>query len=96
MNDLDAGYLHKLSARSREGEVGAAEEATLHVGFEGEFGSHLVSPRSLTATYITRLVCVEGIVTKCSVVRPKVSKSVHYCPTTVRAACVWGVRCGTQ
>nr|DBA24328.1 TPA: hypothetical protein GDO54_012001 [Pyxicephalus adspersus] len=52
------------------------------VGFEGSFGAKHVTPRSLTAGYLGNLVCVEGIVTKCSLVRPKVMRSVHYCPAT--------------
>lgn len=31
---------------------------------------------------MSNLVCVEGIVTKLSLVRPKVVRSVHYCPAT--------------
>ena len=42
----------------------------------------MVSPRGLTSDLLSTLVCVEGIVTKVSLVRPKVVKSVHYCPTT--------------
>ena len=38
--------------------------------------------RTLTARNLGNLVCLEGIVTKCSLVRPKVVKSVHYCPAT--------------
>ncbi|KAL1022690.1 hypothetical protein UPYG_G00031070 [Umbra pygmaea] len=53
-----------------------------HVGFEGSFGTKHVSPRTLTARYLGNLVCVEGIVTKCSLVRPKITRSVHYCPAT--------------
>ncbi|XP_033856991.1 maternal DNA replication licensing factor mcm3-like [Acipenser ruthenus] len=53
-----------------------------HIGFEGSFGGKHVSPRTLTARFLGNLVCVEGIVTKCSLVRPKVTRSVHYCPTT--------------
>ncbi|XP_063309098.1 maternal DNA replication licensing factor mcm3 [Pelobates fuscus] len=52
------------------------------VGFEGSFGAKHVSPRTLTSVYLGSLVCVEGIVTKCSMVRPKVMRSVHYCPAT--------------
>ncbi|KAK3878636.1 hypothetical protein Pcinc_016737 [Petrolisthes cinctipes] len=51
-------------------------------GFEGSFGSKHVSPRTLNARHLGNLVCVEGIVTKCSLVRPKVVRSVHYCPAT--------------
>eukprot|EP00897_Mesotaenium_endlicherianum_P007885 jgi/Mesen1/7124/ME000369S06456 len=54
----------------------------LLVGFEGQFGFHKVTPRELMSSFLGTLVCVEGIVTKCSLVRPKVVKSVHYCPTT--------------
>uniref|UniRef100_A0A8C4QA97 DNA replication licensing factor MCM3 n=1 Tax=Eptatretus burgeri TaxID=7764 RepID=A0A8C4QA97_EPTBU len=52
------------------------------VGFEGSFGSKHASPRTLTSRLLGSMVCVEGIVTKCSLVRPKVVRSVHYCPTT--------------
>ncbi|XP_074644086.1 zygotic DNA replication licensing factor mcm3-like [Tubulanus polymorphus] len=52
------------------------------VGFEGSFGAKHVTPRSLTSRFLGNMVCVEGIVTKCSLVRPKVVRSVHYCPAT--------------
>ncbi|KAK6917209.1 MCM OB domain [Dillenia turbinata] len=52
------------------------------VGFDGPFVSRRVTPRDLLSSFIGSMVCVEGIVTKCSLVRPKVVKSVHFCPTT--------------
>lgn len=52
------------------------------IGFDGSFGAKHVTPRSLSAHFIGNMVCVEGIVTKCSLVRPKVVRSVHYCPQT--------------
>ncbi|XP_055640622.1 DNA replication licensing factor Mcm3 [Toxorhynchites rutilus septentrionalis] len=52
------------------------------VAFEGSFGNKHVTPRSLTSRYLGNLVCVEGIVTKVSLIRPKVVKSVHYCAAT--------------
>ncbi|XP_008225454.1 PREDICTED: DNA replication licensing factor MCM3 [Prunus mume] len=54
----------------------------LLVGFQGPFVSRRVTPRDLLSEYIGSMVCVHGIVTKCSLVRPKVVKSVHFCPTT--------------
>ncbi|KAL8173083.1 UNVERIFIED_CONTAM: MCM DNA helicase complex subunit [Gekko kuhli] len=53
-----------------------------YVGFEGSFGSKHVTPRTLTSQFLGSIVCVEGIVTKCSLVRPKIVRSVHYCPAT--------------
>ncbi|XP_021374912.1 zygotic DNA replication licensing factor mcm3-like isoform X1 [Mizuhopecten yessoensis] len=52
------------------------------VGFEGSFGAKHVTPRTLTSRFLGNMVCVEGIVTKCSLIRPKVVRSVHYCPNT--------------
>ena len=51
----------------------------IKIGIQGSFGSHHVSPRGLTATLLNCLVCVEGIVTKCSIVRPKVCTSCDDC-----------------
>lgn len=52
------------------------------VGIDGPFVSRRVTPRDLLSSFIGSIVCVEGIVTKCSLVRPKVVKSVHFCPKT--------------
>lgn len=52
------------------------------IGFQGSFGNKHNTPRSLTSKYLGNMVCVEGIVTKCSLIRPKIVRSVHYCPTT--------------
>ena len=61
----------KSPAYLKEGE-------SVRVGFEGQFGFHRVSPRELLSPFLGTLVQVEGIVTKCSVVRPKLVKSAHY------------------
>jgi len=58
------------------------EGQQVQVGFEGQFGFHKLTPRELLSPFLGSMVSVEGIVTKCSLVRPKVVKSVHYCPTT--------------
>ncbi|KAI4295415.1 hypothetical protein L6164_035463 [Bauhinia variegata] len=58
------------------------EGEQVNVGFEGPFVSRRVTPRDLLSEFIGSMVCVEGIVTKCSLVRPKVVKSVHFCPST--------------
>ncbi|GAB2279885.1 DNA replication licensing factor MCM3 2 [Dionaea muscipula] len=52
------------------------------IGFDGPFVSRRVTPRELMSEFIGSMVCVEGIVTRCSLVRPKVVKSVHFCPST--------------
>ncbi|XP_063079666.1 DNA replication licensing factor MCM3 [Engraulis encrasicolus] len=60
----------------------AKQHEEFFVGLEGSFGTRHVTPRTLTSRLLGSLVCVEGIVTKCSLVRPKVVRSVHYCPAT--------------
>ena len=58
------------------------EDQQIKVGIVGELGPHTVSPRTLLCAHMSKLVKVEGIVTKCSLVRPKLVKSVHYCEKT--------------
>ncbi|KAJ1631405.1 MCM2/3/5 family-domain-containing protein [Pavlovales sp. CCMP2436] len=60
----------------------SAEVDHFYVGVEGSFGANKVSPRGLMCHLLNQLVCVEGIVTRCSSVHPKVVKSVHYCAET--------------
>lgn len=52
------------------------------IGFVGSFGDHHVSPRTLRASHLGHMISLEGIVTRCSLVRPKMLKSIHYCPDT--------------
>ena len=58
------------------------EHKSFNVSFTGEFGPNKVSPRTLTSSLLGKLVQVRGIVTRCTLVRPKMVKSVHYCPAT--------------
>lgn len=50
----------------------------IQIGFEGSVGGNSVSPRGLLSNLLNSLVEVEGIVTKCSGVKPKLMRSVHY------------------
>ena len=58
------------------------KEESLHIDFRGMLGTHLVSPRGLTADLTNQYVGVQGIVTRISDVRPKLVYSVHYCDET--------------
>jgi DNA replication licensing factor MCM3 len=53
-----------------------------YIGLQGSFGENFVSPRSLSSRFLGKMICIEGIVTKCSMIRPKVARSVHYCEKT--------------
>jgi len=58
----------------------ALEHVDFFVGFEGSFGNHHVTPRTLITKFAGKLVCLGGIVTKCSLLRTKPVKTVHFCP----------------
>ncbi|PAA55316.1 hypothetical protein BOX15_Mlig023136g1 [Macrostomum lignano] len=62
-------------------EFGKSKEH-FFVGVEGSFGANHLTPRTLSASHLKQMVCIEGIVTKCSLVHPKIVRSVHYCPAT--------------
>lgn len=49
-----------------------------YCAYVGSFGEFACSPRTIRSNHLNHMVSLEGIVTKCSLVRPKVVKSVHY------------------
>lgn len=49
-----------------------------YCAYIGSFGQYACNPRTLSSQYLNHMVSLEGIVTKCSLVRPKVVKSVHW------------------
>ncbi|KAI4137692.1 MAG: hypothetical protein LQ341_005027 [Variospora aurantia] len=59
-------------------QVNASPDAMYYCAFIGSFGECACNPRTLSSIHLNRMVSLEGIVTKCSLVRPKIIKSVHY------------------
>ncbi|KUI68209.1 DNA replication licensing factor mcm3 [Cytospora mali] len=54
------------------------DEVMYYCAWSGSFGLHACNPRTLSAHHLNHMVSVEGIVTRCSLIRPKIVKSVHY------------------
>jgi DNA replication licensing factor MCM3 len=74
--------LLSIIKRVYDAEKVDTENKQYKVGFSGSFGEHQVNPRTLNAAQLGRMISLEGIVTRCSLVRPKMLKSVHFCPDT--------------
>ncbi|KAL3418317.1 MCM2/3/5 family protein [Phlyctema vagabunda] len=55
-----------------------SDETMYYCAFSGSFGQYACNPRTLSSSHLNHMVSLEGIVTRCSLVRPKVVKSVHY------------------
>ncbi|QWU86137.1 hypothetical protein CA3LBN_000355 [Candidozyma haemuli] len=55
-----------------------------YIAFKGAFGGNHVTPRTISSNYLSKMVSIEGIVTRASLVRPKVIRSVHYAEKTAR------------
>jgi len=55
-----------------------SDDTMYYCAFSGSFGQYACNPRTLSSAHLNRMVSLEGIVTRCSLVRPKVVKSVHY------------------
>ncbi|KAK9770577.1 putative MCM2/3/5 family-domain-containing protein [Seiridium cardinale] len=49
-----------------------------YCAWAGSFGLNACNPRTLSSHHLNHMVSIEGIVTRTSLVRPKVVKSVHY------------------
>ncbi|OAX85088.1 hypothetical protein ACJ72_00531 [Emergomyces africanus] len=55
-----------------------SNDTVYYCAYIGAFGEFACNPRTLGSSHLNRLICLEGIVTKCSLVRPKIIRSVHY------------------
>jgi DNA replication licensing factor MCM3 len=53
-------------------------DVVFYCAYIGSFGEFSCNPRTLGSSQLNHMVSLEGIVTKTSLVRPKVVKSVHY------------------
>ncbi|KAI9043296.1 MCM DNA helicase complex subunit MCM3 [Aspergillus affinis] len=66
--------IKSLGRSSRE----TADDVNYYCAYVGAFGEFACNPRTLGSNHLNRMISLEGIVTKCSLVRPKVIQSVHY------------------
>ncbi|KAK7416150.1 MCM DNA helicase complex subunit [Neonectria magnoliae] len=55
-----------------------AKDTVYYCAWAGSFGLNACNPRTLSSHLLNYMVSLEGIVTRCSLIRPKVVKSVHY------------------
>jgi len=71
---------HAIASESRAGYD--KENSKVKVALTGPIGASASSPRCLTSSSLRHLVCVEGVATKVSTIKPKVVKSIHFVPAT--------------
>jgi len=71
---------HSIASEERPGYD--KDDVRIKVALAGPIGAEPSSPRQLTSSSLRQLICVEGVATKVSTVKPKIVKSVHYCPNT--------------
>lgn len=71
---------HEIAKETRQGYD--KNDVRIKVAVAGPIAASASSPRDLMSSSLRQLVCVEGVATKVSSIKPKVVKSVHYCPST--------------
>ncbi|KAL0776610.1 hypothetical protein CaCOL14_007896 [Colletotrichum acutatum] len=62
----------------QSGDAEKLNEISYYCAWAGSFGMNACNPRTLSSQHLNSMVSLEGIVTRCSLIRPKVVKSVHY------------------
>ena len=81
INEISSNLKGEKSLETKN-TIQSKKEEKIHINFQGMLGTHLVSPRGLTAELTNQYVGVQGIITRISQVRPKLVYSVHYCEET--------------
>ena len=77
----DESITDKMRAQNESNAFPTKTEKS-SVWFSGNFGRNYITPRGLKANMLNKLVKVQGIVTKMSIVNPKLHKSYHYVEAT--------------
>ncbi|CAK7243599.1 MAG: MCM DNA helicase complex subunit [Sporothrix thermara] len=54
------------------------DDVPYYCAWAGSFGMHACNPRTLSSQHLNQMVSIEGIVTRCSLIHPKIIKSVHH------------------
>ncbi|KAI4229091.1 MAG: hypothetical protein L6R36_001153 [Xanthoria steineri] len=75
---FDAALKRVITAIPNRPPIESSDDVMYYCAFVGSFGEYACNPRTLSSIHLNHMVSLEGIVTKCSLVRPKVIKSVHY------------------
>jgi DNA replication licensing factor MCM3 len=70
----------KTAPQARPDQVDA--DVLYYCAWAGSFGLNACNPRTLSSQHLNSMVSIEGIVTRCSLIRPKIVKSVHYTEAT--------------
>ncbi|KAK4165179.1 putative DNA replication licensing factor mcm3 [Cladorrhinum sp. PSN259] len=63
-------------AQARPDQTG--DDVLYYCAWAGSFGLNSCNPRTLSSQHLNSMVSIEGIVTRCSLIRPKIVKSVHW------------------
>ncbi|SPO02624.1 probable subunit of pre-replication complex [Cephalotrichum gorgonifer] len=66
----------KTISQARPDQTGP--DVLYYCAWAGSFGLHACNPRTLSSFNLNHMVSIDGIVTRCSLIRPKITKSVHY------------------
>lgn len=66
------------------GKAPVSEKIVYNVGFSGAFGRHHITPRGLNSKMLGKMVMVEGVVTRMTVVRPRLQQSAFFAPSERR------------
>jgi DNA replication licensing factor MCM3 len=70
----------KTVPQARPDQIDA--DVLYYCAWAGSFGLNACNPRTLSSQHLNSMVSIEGIVTRCSLIRPKIVKSVHYTEAT--------------
>jgi DNA replication licensing factor MCM3 len=70
----------KTVPQARPDQIDA--DVLYYCAWAGSFGLNSCNPRTLSSQHLNSMVSIEGIVTRCSLIRPKIVKSVHFTEAT--------------